>query len=50
MNETVRLTPEQEKARRRRNLWIAICLLAFMVLVFVVTLARLKAGVLDRPL
>jgi hypothetical protein len=50
MKETVRLTPEQEKARKRRNFWIAVCLAAFMVLVFVVTLARLKAGVLDRPL
>jgi hypothetical protein len=50
MKEMVRLTPEEQKARNRRNLWIAVCLVAFMVLVFVVTLARLKAGVLDRPL
>jgi cell division protein FtsB len=50
MKETVQLTPEQEKARKRRNLWIALSLAAFMVLVFVITLARLKAGVLDRPL
>lgn len=48
--ETVRLAPEQEKARRRRNLWIALALVAFMVLVFVITLAQLRGGVMDRPL
>jgi hypothetical protein len=46
----VRLTPEQEKARRRRNLILALALAGFMLLVFIITLARLKAGVLDRPL
>lgn len=50
MNATVRLTPEQERARRRRNLWIALSLAAFMALVFAITLAQLGAGVLNRPL
>jgi hypothetical protein len=50
MTEFVRLTPEQEKARRRRNLILALALAGFMLLVFIITLARLKAGVLDRPL
>ncbi|NWG53290.1 MAG: hypothetical protein HXY28_06180 [Hydrogenophilaceae bacterium] len=48
--ETVKLTPEQERARRRRNLWIALSLAAFMALVFFITLAKLGAAVLDRPL
>lgn len=50
MSEFVKLTPEEEKARKRRNLWIALALVAFMALVFFITVARLQAGVLDRPL
>ena len=42
--EFVRLTPEQEKARRRRNWVIALALLGFMTLVFFITLARVGAG------
>ena len=41
------LTPE-EKARKRRNSCIALALAAFMVLVFLVTIAKMKAGVLER--
>ncbi len=48
--EVVKLTPEEEAARKKRNVWIALGLFAFMVLVFFVTLAKIKAGVLDRPL
>ncbi len=48
--EHVTLTPEQERARKRRNVWIALSLAAFMVLVFLITIARLQAGVLERPL
>lgn len=48
--ETVKLTPEEEKARKRRNLVIALSLAAFMALVFVITLAKLGASVLERPL
>ncbi|MGE0044970.1 MAG: hypothetical protein AB7J28_03350 [Hyphomonadaceae bacterium] len=48
--DTVRLTPEEERARKRRNMWIALSLIAFMALIFIITLAQLRAGVLDRPL
>jgi hypothetical protein len=41
---------EAEKARAKRNLTLALLLIGFVVLIFVVTLVRLKAGVLDRPL
>ncbi len=41
----MRLTPEQLKARKRRNIAIALGLVAFMVLVFVTTLLRLQANV-----
>jgi hypothetical protein len=44
------MTPEELNARKRRNLWIALAIGAFVVLVFFITLAKLQAGVLDRPL
>ena len=44
------LTAAAERERRRRNLAIGWSLAAFSVLVFFVTLARLGANVLDRPL
>lgn len=51
MNEpVVTLTPEQLRARNRRNLWIALSVGAFVVLVFLITIAKLKAGVMERPL
>lgn len=42
--DTVRLTPEEQAARRKRNRAIALILLAFMALVFVVTMANLRNG------
>lgn len=44
------LTPEQIAARKRRNVIIALSVVAFVVLVFAITLVQLKAGVLDRAL
>jgi hypothetical protein len=41
----MRLTPEELKARKRRNIAIALGLVAFMALVFVTTLLRLQANV-----
>ena len=43
------LTPEQAKARRSRNVMLAVILAALMVLVFVITLTQLKAGMFQRP-
>jgi len=40
--EHVALTPEQEKARKKRNVYIALGLVAFMVAVFLVTVVRLS--------
>jgi hypothetical protein len=44
MNETVQLTPEQVKARKRRNLMIALGIVAFVVLVFLITLSKIQHG------
>ena len=45
-----RLTPAEEAARKRRSIFIALALLAFVALVFAVTLAQMGAAVLERPL
>ena len=44
------ITPEEAAARRKRSIAIALGLAAFALLIFFVTLARLGANVLDRPL
>lgn len=41
MNETVILTPEQERARKRRNLWLALSIAAFVVLVFFISISKM---------
>ncbi|MEC8532451.1 MAG: hypothetical protein VXZ00_00445 [Pseudomonadota bacterium] len=38
----MRLTPEELRARKRRNVWIAAALVAFIVLVFATTVLRLQ--------
>jgi hypothetical protein len=43
----MRLTEEELTARKRRNLWIALGLIAFMVLVFLTTFLRLKQNIAD---
>ncbi len=47
---SVILTPEELAARKRRNLWIALAIGAFIVLVFAITVTQMQAAVLDRPL
>ena len=43
----MRLTDEELKARKRRNLWIAGGLVAFMVLVFLTTYLRMQRNMED---
>jgi hypothetical protein len=43
-------SPEEMKARKRRNLWTVLALLGFIALVFVITLTKLGANVLVRDL
>ena len=47
MSEGFNESPEAAKARRRRSIAIALALLGFVVLVFVVTLVRIKGHVVD---
>jgi hypothetical protein len=48
--ETVKPTEAQQKARRSRNIAIALALAAFVVLVYAVSIAKLGSAVLSRPL
>ncbi len=37
-----RLTPEELSSRKRRNVWLALALVAFMVAVFMTTFLRMQ--------
>jgi hypothetical protein len=50
MSTIMQLTPEEERKRNQRNWAIAGVLLAFVVLVFVVTIVKLGGNVMNRPL
>ena len=43
----MRLSPDELRARKRRNLFIALGLLAFIVLVFLTTVLRLHRNQAD---
>lgn len=38
------MTPDELEARKRRNVWIAVSILAFVVLVFAITMTRLQGA------
>ena len=42
--ESISLTSEELAARKRRNVWIALAVGAFMALVFAITLTQMQAG------
>lgn len=44
------MTPEEQQARKRRNLVLALSIGAFMLLVFLITIAKLQGDVLVRQL
>ena len=46
----VALTPEQAKSRRQRSIAIGLAVGLFVLLIYVVTIAKLGPGVLNRPL
>lgn len=38
------LTPDELKARKRRNMWLGLAVAGFILLVFAITMAKLAAG------
>ena len=46
--ESVTLTPEQQARLRRRNIVVAVSLIAMVALFFAMTLVRLGGNVADR--
>jgi hypothetical protein len=48
--EGIVLTPAQKKSRRQRNVAIGLAVGFFVLLFYVVTIAKLGPGVLDRPI
>jgi len=46
----IELTPQQLKSRRQRNVAIGLAVGFFILLIYVVTIAKLGPGVMNRPL
>ncbi len=45
-----RLTPEEQKKRKQRNIALALSIIVFVVIIFFVTILRLGSSVADRAL
>jgi hypothetical protein len=48
--DRVRLTEAQKKARRSRSIAIAIALVGFVVVMYIVTIVKMGPAILDRPM
>jgi hypothetical protein len=46
----IRLTPEQEKARRQRNIAIGWAIGLLVIIFWAVTIVRLGSSVFERPM
>jgi hypothetical protein len=46
----IRLSEEQQRRRRARSVATAVCLAALVAIFYVVTVAKLGANILNRPL
>lgn len=49
MSDPARESEAERKARNGRNIALALGLVAFVILVFIVTIVRLGGNVADRP-
>src|SRR5690606_4014767 len=49
-DDGVKLTDAQRKAQRSRSIAIALALIAFVIVMYVVTIAKMGPGILDRPM
>lgn len=48
--ETVQLTEAQMKARRKRSIALGLALAAFVIIFYVVTIAKLGPEIMDKAL
>jgi hypothetical protein len=49
-NDRIEMTPAQKRAQRARNIALALVLVAFVLIVYIGTWAKLGANILNRPL
>ncbi len=49
-HDRVKLTEAQRKARRNRSIAIGVALVAFVVIMYVVTIVKMGPAVFNRPL
>lgn len=49
-DERVTLTESQKKAQRSRSIAIAVALVAFVVIMYIVTVIKMGPSILDRPM
>lgn len=48
--DKISLTDSQKKARRGRSVALALALVAFVVIIYVVTVVKMGPAILDRPM
>lgn len=48
--DRVTLTEAQKKARRSRSIAIALALVAFVAVMYIVTIVKMGPAILDRPM
>lgn len=46
----VKLTEAQKKARRSRSVALAVALVAFVVIMYIVTIVKMGPDILNRPM
>ena len=49
-NETVEMNDAQRKARRSRNVALAFCLIGFVSLLFIATMAKIATNLAEKGL
>ncbi len=50
MNEPIQMTESQKKAQRSRSVALGVALVAFVIIVYVVTWFKMGASILVRPM
>lgn len=49
-DDRVQLTERQKKAQRSRSIAIALALIGFVALMYIVTIVKMGPAILDRPM